>query len=135
MKPVEARIPANHNKVFRNLYYKKMQILGEQEPKFKVGDDVRLAVQKDQFEKSYIINWSDKVYKIKRVLKTRPIVYIVAYKGKIHIGKFYEQELQKQKTNEWRVEKILDTKIVNGKKLEYVKWIEHPSSENSWIEA
>ena len=135
MTPVEARLPINRDKVFRNLYYKKLETLGEQQPKFKVGDNVRLAVQKDQFEKSYIINWSDKVYKIKRVLKTRPIVYIVAYKNKIHKGKFYEQELQKVKTDEWRVEKILDTKIINGKKFEYVKWIEHPASENSWIEA
>ena len=104
--------------------------------KFKVGDNVRLAVQKDLFEKSYIINWSDRIYKIKRVLKTRPIVYIVAdHKGKIHKGKFNEQELQKQKTKEWRVEKVLDTKIVNGKTYEYVKWIDYPDSYNSLIEA
>ena len=25
--------------------------------------------------------------------------------------------------------------LINGKKFEYVKWIEHPASENSWIEA
>ena len=56
-------------------------------------------------------------------------------KGKIHKGKFYEQELQKHKTKEWRVEKVLDTKIVNGKTYEYVKWIDYPDSYNSWIEA
>ena len=62
-----------------------MEKLGEQKPKFSVGMKVRLAVKKDRFEKSYIINWSDKVYTVKQVLATRPVTYIVEDdKGEVH---------------------------------------------------
>ncbi len=55
-------------------------------------------------------------------------------KGKIHKGKFYENELQKHKAKEYRVEKILKTKTENGKHYEFVRWIDHNSSYDSWIE-
>ena len=62
-----------------------MAELGEKKTKFKVGEKVRLAVKKDQFEKSYVINWSDRIYTIKQVLTTRPITYIVENdKGEVH---------------------------------------------------
>ena len=61
MTPVEAQKPKNHTHVFRHLYRDKMKKLGEQKLKFQVGMKVRLAVKKILFEKSYIINWSDKV--------------------------------------------------------------------------
>ena len=134
MTPIEARKPENHDRVFRNLYTKKMKELGDQKAKFKVGAKVRLAVQKDRFEKSYIINWSDKIYTIKQVLATRPITYIVKNeKGEVHKGKFYEQELQKNKTDKHRIQKILKYKTEKGKELALVRWMEHGPSEDSWV--
>ena len=134
MTPTEAQKIENHDHVFRHLYFDKMEKLGEQKPKFSVGMKVRLAVQKDRFEKAYIINWSDKVYTIKQVLATRPVTYIVEDdNGKLHKGKFYEQELQKVKTDAFRIQKILKYKTEKGKKYAYVKWMEYDSSHNSWI--
>ena len=134
MTPIEAQKIENHDHVFRHLYYNKMEKLGEQNPKFSVGMKVRLAVQKDRFEKAYIINWSDKVYTIKQVLATRPVTYIVEDdNGKLHKGKFYEQELQKVKTDAFRIQKILKYKTEKGKKYAYVKWMDYDSSYNSWI--
>ena len=96
--------------------------------------NVRLAVKKDLFEKSYIINWSDKVYSIKRVLATRPITYIVEDdKGKEHKGTFYEQELQQVKTDVFRIQKILRYKKIKGEKYAFVRWMDYDSSYNSWI--
>ena len=134
MTPTEARKPENHDHVFRHLYEKKMAELGKQEPKFKVGMKVRLAVQKDKFEKSYIINWSDRIYTIKRVLATRPVTYTVENdKGEEHKGTFYEQELQKTKTDVFRIQKILKYKTEEGKKYAFVKWMDYDSSYNSWV--
>ena len=134
MTPIEARQPQNRDRVFRNLYTKKMAALGKQKPKFKVGEKVRLAVQKDHFEKSYIINWSDKIYTIKQVLATRPITYIVEDdQGEVHKGKFYEQELQKTSTDSFRIQKILRYKTEKGKRLALVRWMDYDSSYNSWI--
>ena len=134
MTPTEARKPENHDHVFRHLYEKKMAELGKQEPKFKVGEKVRLAVQKDQFEKSYIINWSDQIYTIKQVLATRPVTYIVENdRGEEHKGKFYEQELQKTTIKVFRVQKILKYKTEKGQKYARVKWMDYDSSYNSWV--
>ena len=130
MTPVEARKPGNHSVVFRNLYEKKMAELGEKRPKFKVGDKVRLGVKKDLFEKSYVINWSDRIYIIKRVLATRPVTYIVENdKGEEHKGKFYEQDLQKTKVDEFRIQKVLK----KTKDSALVRWMDYDSSYDSWV--
>ena len=130
MTPTEARKPSNHGAVFRHLYFKKMAKLGEKKPKFQIGDKVRLGVKKDLFEKSYIINWSDKIYTIKRVFATRPITYKVEDdKGVEHKGKFYEQDLQKTKVDEFRIQKVLKKK----KNSALVRWVDYDSSYDSWI--
>ena len=133
MTPIDARKSENHDRVFKNLYLKKMEKLGEQTPKFKVGDKVRLAVLKDHFEKSYIINWSDRVYTIKQVLKTRPITYTVENEGgEQHKGTFYEQELQKNKEEKFCIQKFLRYKTENGKRYARVRWVGYNSSHDSW---
>ena len=130
MTPTEARKPSNHGAVFRHLYFKKMAKLGEKKPKFQIGDKVRLGVKKDLFEKSYIINWSDKIYTIKRVFATRPITYKVEDdKGVEHKGKFYEQDLQKTKVDEFRIQKVLK----KTKNSALVRWMDYDSSYDSWI--
>ena len=130
MTPTEARKPSNHGAVFRHLYFKKMAKLGEKKPKFQIGDKVRLGVKKDLFEKSYVINWSDKIYTIKRVFATRPITYKVEDdKGVEHKGKFYEQDLQKTKVDEFRIQKVLKKK----KNSALVRWVDYDSSYDSWI--
>ena len=131
MTPAKASLPENYNHVFRNLYGEAMKERGK--AKYRVGQKVRLAVHKDHFEKSYIINWSDKVYIISQVLTTRPATYIVEDdKGNRHKGTFYAEELQKVKADTFRVQKVLKYKTVNGKKFALVRWMEHDSSYDSW---
>ena len=130
MTPTEARKPSNHGTVFRNLYFEKMAKLGEKKPKFQLGDKVRLGVKKDLFEKSYVINWSDRIYTIKRVFATRPVTYKVENdKGVEHKGKFYEQDLQKTKVDEFRIQKILK----KNKHSALVRWVDYDSSYDSWV--
>ena len=132
MTPIEARKPENHHLAFKNLYFKKLQGLNST-PKFKLGDKVRLAVQKNKFEKAYIINWSDRVYTVKQVLKTRPPTYKVQdERGILHAGSFYEQELQKNKEERFRIQKILKYKTEKGKRYALVRWIGYDSSYDSW---
>ena len=129
--PTDARKPSNYQHVFQNLYYEKVKKLiklpyARKEPKFRVNERVRLGIQKDKFEKSYIINWTDKVYTIKKIQNSLPITYIVQDdKKKIHKGSFYEEDLQKVTTDQYRVEKVLDWKTEKGKKYGLVKWIDY----------
>ena len=132
MSPSDARKPSNRQQAFKNLYFKKVQSRNKQ-PKYKVGDKVRISVKKDIFAKGFTVNWSDKIYTIIEVLKTLPPTYKIRDDREEIKGTFYDQELQKTSENTFRIEKVLRWKKQNGKRQARVKWVGYDSSYNSWI--
>ena len=94
----------------------------EKNPKFKVGDHVRISKFKNIFAKGYSPNWSEP--------KT-PWTYIISDLNVEEIaGSFYEKELQKTNQKEFRIEKVIKKK---GDKL-YVKWKGYNNPFNSWVD-
>ena len=103
-------------KIIHILILKKKFIY--KDPKFKVGDHVRLSKYKNIFPKGYTPNWSEEVFLIKKVKNTVPWTYVINdLNGEEIIGTFYEKELQKTNQQEFRIEKVIKRK---GNKL-YVK--------------
>ena len=104
-------------------------------PKFKIGDRVRISTKKDIFDKGYTPNWKDEIFIISKIKPTIPTTYIIRdERGEELGGTFYEPELQKSKTVEYRYT-VLRKRVKNGKKQEYVKWYGYDNSHNSWINA
>ena len=107
MKPIDVTVDshADYNKDFNN-----------KDPKFKVGDHVRISKYKNIFAKGCTPNWSDKVFVVSKIKNRVPWTYFVndLNREKI-IGRFYEKELQKTNQNEYRIEKVLKRK---GDKLQ-----------------
>ena len=100
-------------------------------PKFKVGDHVRISKYKNIFAKGYTPNWSEEIFVISKIKNTVPWTYVINdLNGEETIGSFYEKELQKASQKECRIEKVIRTK---GDKL-YVKWKRYDSHFNSWID-
>ena len=62
MKPID---------VIDNTYIDAMELprSNDKNPKFKVGDHVRISKYKNIFAKGYTPNWSDEVFVIKKKLK------------------------------------------------------------------
>ena len=60
MKPVDVK---------SNTYIDSSKEINNKDPKFKIGDIVRISKCKKIFEKSYVPNWSEKVFVIKKVKK------------------------------------------------------------------
>ena len=90
----------------------------DKDPKFKVGDHVRISRYKDVFTKGYTPNWSEEVFIIKKVKNTVPWTYVMNnLNGEEIFGTFYEKELQKTTQQEYRIEEVIKRK---GDKL-YVK--------------
>ena len=90
------------------IYFKKE--VNDKDPKYKVGDHVRISKYKNIFAKGYTPNWSEEVFVIKKVKNTVPWTYVINdLNGDKIIGIFYEKELQKTNQQEFRIEKV--TKI------------------------
>ena len=102
----------------------------EKNPKFKVGNHVRISNYKNIFAKGYAPNWSEEIFVVKKVKNTIPWTYIINnLNGEEIIGSFYEKELQKTNQKQFRIERIIRRK---GNKL-YVKWKGYPNFFNTWI--
>ena len=108
-----------------------MKILIRKDPKFKVGDHVRISKYKDIFAKGYAPNWLEEVFVVSGIKNTVPWTYFVRdLNGEKISGSSYEKELQKTSQEEFRIEKVLKRK---DDKL-YVKWKGYDSRFNSWID-
>ena len=68
----------------------------EKEPKFKVGDHVRISKYKNIFAKGYTQNWSEEVFIIIKIKNTVPWTHMISdLNGEPITGSFYEKEFQK----------------------------------------
>ena len=68
----------------------------EKEPKFKVGDPIRISKYKTTFAEEYIQNWSEEVFIISKIKNTAPWRYVISdLNGEPITGSFYEKELKK----------------------------------------
>ena len=106
-----------------NTYINVEKETNDKNPKFKVGDHVRISMYKNIFAKSYMANWLEEIFVIRKIENTVPWTYVI-------FGTFYEQELQGARQNEYRIEKVIKKKV---DKL-YVKWKGYNSSFNSWTD-
>ena len=114
-----------------NTYINTDKEINNKDPKFKVGDRVRISKYKNIFAKGYTPNWSEEVFVIEKVKNTVPWTYVIKDLNEENIiGTFYEKELQNTNQEEFRIEKVIKGK---GDKM-YVKWKGYDNSFNSWID-
>ena len=114
-----------------NTYINTAKEINNKDPKFKVGDRVRISKYKNIFAKGYTPNWTEEVFVIKKVKNTVPWTYVINDLNGEEIARtFYEKELQKTNQEEFRIEKVIKRK---GDKI-YVKWKGYDNSFNSWID-
>ena len=87
MKPIDVK---------GNTYIDFGKEVNDNDPKFKVGDHVRISKYKNIFAKDYTPNWSEEVFIIKEIKNAVPWTYVINdLNGEKIIGTFYEKELQK----------------------------------------
>ena len=85
MKPVDVK---------DNTYTDFKKKVNDKDPKFEVGDHVRISKYKNIFAKGYTPNWSEEVFVIKKVKNTVPWTYVInGLNDEEIIGTFYEKEL------------------------------------------
>ena len=95
-----------------NIYINTDKETNDKDPKFKVGDRVRISKYKNIFAKGCTPNWSEEVFVIKKVKNTVPWTYVINdLNGEEIMGTFYEKELQKTNQEEFRIEKVIKRKM------------------------
>ena len=130
MTPVEASEKKNELKVWKTLYPNRLDIL-DINPKFSVGDKVRISKKKELFEKGYTTRWTEEIFTITKIKRTSPITYKIAdLNGEEIDGTFYEPELQKTSQQLFRIEKVIE----KGKNKSLVKWKGYSNDFNSWVD-
>ena len=58
-----------------HIYFSKEA--SDKDPKFKVGDHVRISKHKNTFAKGYTPNWCEEVFVIEKVKNTVPWTYVI----------------------------------------------------------
>ena len=121
----------NQEEVWQTLYGDRVV----KDPKWNVGDWVRLSINKARFRKGYLPAWTEEIFTIHRAFRGSPPYYeIKDDHGEIIEGTFYGEELQKViKGDVFKIEKILKQRR-RGKQHQFlIKWVGYPNSFNSWI--
>ena len=131
-----------NNTVHRTIKTKPIDVKGDyyaeynenfnkKDPKFKVGDHVRISKYENIFAKGYTTNWSEEVFVASKVKNTVPWTYFVSdLNGEEITGSFYEKELQKTSQVKFTIENVFKRK---DDKL-YVKWKGYDIRFNSWVD-
>ena len=129
MSPVEASEKKNEFKVWKTLYPNRLDIL-DINPKFSVGDKVRISKKKELFEKGYTTRWTEEIFTITKIKRTSQVTYKIAdLNGEEIDGTFYEPELQKTSQQLFRIEKVIE----KGKNKSLVKWKGYSDDFYSWV--
>ena len=132
----------NEREVFQNLCGKQSLrdlLLARKvsRSKLTLGDTVRQKYHIGPFEKSYHPLWSDQLFTVTNKLTgpTQSLYKLKTADNTILDRRFYPEEVQKVRYTLHRVEKVLKRRKRAGLSEYYVKWLNYPSSFNSWIPA
>ena len=69
--------------------------------KFKIGDQVRISKSRRTFKKGYLPNWTEEIFTVSKLIPNHfPVYKIKDYHGGELKGMFYNEELQKVKSDD-----------------------------------
>ena len=129
----------NSSAIFNTLY-EKMLSKKPKRPRYAVGDFVRIAKTKTQFEKGYEDFFQPEIYVITKVIRHAVPMYEVKNpNGDEAIkGRFYESELSQDRDHQnwtYQVEKVLKQRTRNGRREKLIRWLGYGPDSDSWIPA
>lgn len=126
--PIEASKWKNEKRIFEKSYKTEPSLVT---PKFKIGDQVRIAVTSTLFERGYEPKFTSELYTIHDVSRKFPCLYKVRDIDNVVLKpQFYEQEIVKAKNADvFLIEKVL----ARRKGMMKIRWLGYNSTKDSWI--
>ena len=129
----------NKQQIFRNIYgstdedsYRSSNL---KKPQLEVGQEVRRKYELTPMDKGFYPTWTDVIYKIAKTIKgkTKAMYKLLDEHGQELKQRFYPEEIQKVKSDLFRIEKIIKRERRNGRDGFIVKWLGYGSEHNSWV--
>jgi hypothetical protein len=117
---------------------KEQEKIKRKKQTFKIGDTVRIAIQKGKFSRGYKEQSNLEIFRIYSIKTSSkiPMYFLETYDKSEKIkGGFYDFELTKVNNKEFRVEKIIKTRKRGDVTEHFVKWKGFNDSYNSWIQS
>lgn len=124
----------NSRKLFERLYKENKEI--DKKEKLKIGQIVRIAKEKGKFEKGYLTNYTDELFRIITVNDShKPTIYrLEDLEGTKIEGIFYREELVLTTLDTThRIAEILKTRKTLKGIQHLVRWVGYSEKHNSWI--
>ena len=140
MTPNEADQTENEDAV-RAIFHDRYGKIGElrRQPKFKVGDLVRLktlARKVSSSSRAYAEQFHGEYFNIVRINRTLPVpLYYLRStdNGELIRGGLYANELQRQRGDIYKIEAVERVRTRGGRRYLYVKWKNFGRQHNQWI--
>lgn len=137
LTPNEALKPENRARVWKALYGKKCKHAKE---RFKLGDMVRIQLEKRKFQKESEQQFSNEIFEIYEIMRDKyaPISYkLIDGSQEVLDGLWYPSELIKitRKRTEYKFEKVIKTKRgkLRGSREFLVKFKGIPVNQSRWM--
>lgn len=109
------------------------------QPKYRVGNLVRISRERNVFAKGYESGWTTELFKISRISTSRQphVYYLEDLSGDEIVGIFYEEELSRVRKdlNEhyFEIDEIIKESGKGRLKKYFVSFKGYPKSFNSWV--
>ena len=112
-----------------NKIYSKVDTLKYGKKLFKIDDLVRISKYKHAFEKGYTPNYTDEVFKIRKIYKGKPYLYSLEDRNGVQIkGRFYAEEMRLYTGKTFK--KLLKKRTIKGVKHFLVDYVWH---DPEWV--
>ena len=144
MTPEEADRPANEHLVqaiFHRAFEERARHRRRGRLPFRVGDTVRLKTEAGKVSSSrraYAEQFHGEYFRVARINRTLPIAlyYLQSLDTGEHLrGGLYANELQRQRGDVFRIERVLRERRRRGRRQLLVKWRYFGPQHNEWIDA
>lgn len=139
MRPADVR-KEHEQTIFQTLYAKRLAKTSSPKRDLTKGPYVRISKVKKAFEKGFMPNWSDEIFQVVDTIeqphKSLTTLRDLGAPSEVVSGRFYPEEIQHvtfDPDSPQPIEKIVRSRNRNGIKESLVKWLNYPSSSNSWV--
>ena len=142
MSPTEGDKPENEahlQGIFHERYAKIARSRANARVKFEIGDLVRVKTEPKKISSSsraYAQQFKGEYFKIERINRTMPVpLYYLRSMDTDELieGGFYAEELQRQRGDLYKIERVLARRVRRGQRQIFVKWKHFGPRWNEWI--